>query len=122
MNFVELLNAYLAEQSLERTRGYVARGRPLAGLSIEALGVRWVETYRAARVLEEEDREGELLDLRSEFNLRGVGPPLHLLTAEMALFRQRFRQRCEGEIDEVGVEQAEAKFADFQARLQRPKN
>ena len=86
MNFVELTHAYLVELCLERTRDYAARARPLAGLSIEMLSVRWVETYRAVQVLGEEDPEGELLDLRSEFDLRRIEPPLHLVAVELSLF------------------------------------
>ena len=123
MNFVELSQAYLVELCLERTRDYAARGRPLAGLSIETLCARWVETYRAVRVLEEEDREGELLDLRSEFDLRCTEPPQHLLAAERGLFTERFQRRLrEGPIDWAAVEQTEARLADLHARLQSPKN
>jgi hypothetical protein len=123
MNFVQLTQAYLAELCLERTRDYAVRGRPLAGLSVETLSIRWVETYRAVQVLEDEGREGELLDLRSEFDLRGIEPPLHLVAAELNLFTERFqRQLREGETDWAAVEQTEASLADLYARLQSPKN
>ena len=123
MNFVELTHAYLAELCLERTRDYAARGRPLSGLPVEMLSARWVETYRAVQVLEEEDREGELLDLRSEFDLRRIEPPLHLVAAELSLFKERFQRRLrEGATDRAAVEQIEARLADLHARLQSPKN
>ena len=123
MNFVELTHAYLVELCLERTRDYAARGRPLSGLPVEMLSARWVETYRAAWVLEEEDREGELLDLRSEFDLRRIEPPLHLVAAELSLFKERFQRRLrEGATDRAAVDQIEARLADLHARLQSPKN
>jgi len=75
------------------------------------------------QVLEEEDREGELLDLRSEFDLRRIEPPLHLVAAELSLFKERFQRRLrEGATDRAAVEQIEARLADLHARLQSPKN
>jgi hypothetical protein len=108
---------------LERTRDYVARGRALAGLSVDTLNDRWVEMYRIVHALEDEDREGELLDLRSEFDLRGIEPPLHLVGAEAALAAERLRRRVrENGADVDGAEQLEEKLADLYQRLQGPKN
>jgi hypothetical protein len=123
MNFLELTEAYIADRRMEHIRDYAVRGRPLAGLSAESLTARWVETYRAVNALEDEDREGELIDLRSEFDLRGIEPPMHLVAAESALVGERLkRQVSEGAADPVEVEQTEAKLADLYARLQGPKN
>jgi hypothetical protein len=123
MTLAELIEAYVAEQRLERMRDYVTRGRPLARIDAESLSSRWVETYRAARALEDERREGELLDLRSEFDLRGIEPPMHLVAAECALFKERFqRQVRERPIDPAAIELTETKLTDLYTRLRAPKN
>ena len=123
MTFLELTEAYVAELSLERIRDYAARGRPLADLSVETLNGRWVEMYRIVHALEDEDREGELLDVRSEFDLRGIEPPLHLVAAESALACERLRRRVrEDPFDADRVEQLEEKLADLYERLQGPMN
>ena|SRR5947209_6744441 len=123
MNFLELSKAYFAELNLEHIRDYAVRGRAFAGLSVESLGARWVELYRIVHALEDEDREGELRDLRSEFDLRGIEPPMHLLAAESALARERFQRRLrEDATDWAAIEQTEAELADLYARLQGPMN
>ena len=124
MTFPELIEAYAIEKSVERTRDYMARGRPLSGLSGEMLRWRWVGTYRAVHgPQEDERREGELLDLRSEFDLRGVKPPMHLVAAEVALLTERFKQKVRDcPASPAEVDKLEAELADLCARLKGPKN
>jgi hypothetical protein len=64
-----------AEQRvLARIRGYLARGRLLAGLPAEALNAHCHEVYRA-RLANEDVCEETVMDLRTEFDLRGMDPP-----------------------------------------------
>src|SRR4051794_7625684 len=123
MTFLELSQAYLAELHLEHIRDYAARGRPFAAVSVEQLSARWLEMHRIVRALADEGREGELIDLRSEFDLRDIEPPMHLVAAETALARERLLRRIRECVpDPAEVEQTEAELLDFYARLHGPKH
>src|SRR5437868_14059205 len=74
----DLVSAWLADGQLERSRRYLEQGRRFADWTTDALNATWVVTYRAARgVPEDAGREDELGDLRCEFDLRGIKPPMH---------------------------------------------
>jgi hypothetical protein len=123
MKLVQLIEAYIAEQGTERLRDYLARGRSLVGVPDQALADRWVEVYRAVMALEDLRREEELMDLRSEFHLRGSEPPIHLVAAEAAILIERFRRQIrETKIDLKEIERVEAQLEDLQERLARPKH
>jgi hypothetical protein len=123
MNLEDLVEAYVAEQRIDRLRDYVARGRPLAGLSEQTLSTQWVELYRAVKALEQEHRHSELTDLRSEYDLRGVEPPMHLVSEQAAIFTERFnRQSREFQPAPGEMERFEEKLAELQERLGQPKN
>ena len=122
-SLVRLAAAFLAEKRTERLLDYMVRGRPLAGVGDPALGTQWVVVYRAVMAAGDQRRETELMDLRSEFDLRGREPPMHLLSAEAATFTERFlRQVLESEPDPEGSERMDAMLDDLQERLSRPKH
>src|SRR4051794_23629205 len=119
----ERIEADIVEKGLDRIRDYVVGGRSLAGLAAEELSERWVEAYRTARALGDERRESEFMDLRCEFDLRGIEPPMHLVAAESAMVKQRLERLVrEAPIDVASVERAEAELAELYERLQAPKN
>jgi hypothetical protein len=123
MNFVDLINASLAEQIVERLREYVVRGRPFANLSEQALGGQWVELYRAVMALEDDRREGELMDLRSEFDLRGIEPPMHLVEAEAAICITRFKRLVhENRTTPKDIQRFDDELEELRERLSRPKH
>jgi hypothetical protein len=59
---------------LARICGYLARGRLFAGLPAEALNAHCLEVYRAL-MADEDVSEEVVMDLRTEFDLRGMNPP-----------------------------------------------
>ena len=123
MDLSDLINAYIAESQMERLRGYLERGRKLADLPTEALNAAWVDTYRAARGRERASRENELQNLRCEFDLRGIEPPMHLVAAEAERFKKRFeRQIRESKIDPDAVEKMEEELERLRGRLEAPKH
>jgi hypothetical protein len=80
LRIVQSIERRAEEQTLKRIRGYLARGRPLAGLPAESLDVNWIETHKT----NDEHRAAELLDLRCEFDLRGLDPPTPPASTEAA--------------------------------------
>jgi HAMP domain-containing protein len=123
MDLTDLINAYIAESQMERLRGYLERGRKLADLPTEALNAAWVDLYRATRGRERASRENELQDLSSEFELRGIEPPMHLVAAEAEQFKKRFeRQIRESKIDRDAVAKMEEELERLRGRLEAPKH
>lgn len=82
LDFVRHIQADAEARTLARIRDYLARGRPLAGMPDESLEVNWVEATRASRTPEGARSKAELLDLRCEFDLRGLRSPWHLVAAD----------------------------------------
>jgi len=123
MNFVELIKASVAEHIVERLREYVVRGRPFADLSEQALGAQWVEVYCAVMALEDDRRDGELTDLRSEYDLRGIEPPMHLVGAEAAICIARFKRLVhEIRMTPKEMERFDDELEELRERLNRPKH
>ena len=115
---VRRMTTYVEERTLTRIRGYLGRGRLLAGLPVESLRAQWIDTYLAVRVLEDEDRDDELRDLETEFDLRGLVPPFSLVVAEAARFRERFQKEWRNrKPDPVVLERTERELDDLCDRL-----
>jgi len=112
------LVAHAEQQILSRIRDYLGRGRPLAGMPAQSLEAQWIAAYLDVHALEYADREEELRDLGTEFDLRGLTPPWALVTPELARFNERFgkalRQRKR---DPSLVERAEAELESISDRL-----
>jgi hypothetical protein len=114
LRVVQRIAAEAISQTLARVRGYLGRGRLLAGLPVQSLRAQWIEAHLAVRVLRAAHREQELRDLETEFDLRGLAPPYPLVAADAARFRERFEtewrkrkpdpvvlERTEQELDEL---------------------
>lgn len=91
----KLVRGVMAEaevQLLRRIRDYLARGRPLATLPLQALRAQWIDAYLAVLVREDDSRAQEFTDLRTEFDLRGIETPARRVQPEATRFDQRFRK------------------------------
>jgi hypothetical protein len=71
----DLLDAWLANQQLERLQNYLQRGRPLADASLEELRTRWIGLMRAWAESPNQVAHGEREDIEAEMQLRKVPPP-----------------------------------------------
>lgn len=114
LRVVQRIAAEAISQTLARIRGYLGRGRLLAGLPAQSLRAQWIDVYLAVRVLDAAHREQELRDLETEFDLRGLAPPYPLVATDAARLRERFEtewrkrtpdpvvlERTEKELDEL---------------------
>jgi hypothetical protein len=110
--------ARIEAQVLARIRDYLACGRPLAGLPEQSLVAQWIDAYFAVRACEDEERAEELRDLGTEFDLRGLRPPLHLVWADAKRFNQRFQKEWrKRKPDWAAIEQIETELRTLSDRL-----
>ena len=83
----DLVDAWVANQRLERLEGYIKRGRPLANLSLEELRARWINAIRDwASSLSNFDHE-EREDIEAEMKLRKIDPPFDLVVDQLNAIR-----------------------------------
>jgi len=109
---------YVEEQTLDRIRGYLGRGRPLAGIPAQTLSAQWIAAYLEVHGLEDDSRADELRDLGTEFDLRGLKPPRHLVLPEVTRFKERFQKTLRTRTpDPVLVERAEGELEAVCDRL-----
>lgn len=116
--YLRVIAAEAISQTVARIRGYLGRGRLLAGVPAQSLRAQWIDAHLAVRVLKEADREQELRDLETEFDLRGLAPPYPLVAAEAARFRERFETEWrKRKPDPVVLERTKRELDDFCDRL-----
>ena len=72
---VERIEFRAEARLLTRTRDYLDRGRPLAGLPAEELNAQFAGFHRAA-MADEDVRDDDVTDLCTEIELRGIKPPM----------------------------------------------
>src|SRR3954471_17498596 len=94
----EVARALLNESAMDETQSYLQRGRPYAGLDIEALNKTWLAALRA--FLNNPENQQAYKDADAEFALRKLEPPYAEAKAEI----------------EALVTKAKAIVADPQAR------
>ena len=123
MDVEQLAEAYLAEKSIERTRRYEADGRRFEFNTADALEAHFVKTYHELVLLDDDRSWDEVMDLQSEFELRRLKTPMHLVAADFALFKARLEQlQCSGPPDPVALQDVRAELAELRERLGRPKH
>jgi hypothetical protein len=121
----QLIQAYIVEQEIERTRRYLIDGREFADYSDEALTEHFIWTFRDVAATGPGNAFGwsRLLDLKCEFDLRRTKLPLHAVAAEYARYREHLERRWrEGRHDPAACEHCRAELAELRERLSRPKN
>jgi hypothetical protein len=106
------------EKTVGRIRDYLGRGRPLAGLPAQSLEAQWIAAYLEVHGLDDDSRAEELRDLETEFDLRGLAPPMPLVAPELARFRERFQKTLRRRKPDPGaLERAEAELEAVADRL-----
>jgi len=121
----ELIQAHYVETTIERTRRYLLDGRRFAETSEDGLGALWVDTFLAFAVTDFVVGRflDTLLDLKCEFHLRRLEPPMGAVSAEHARYRKHLQRRWrETRHDPAACEHCRAELADLRQRLALPKN
>lgn len=112
------VDAVLAQQDMEETRSYLARGRRLAALGIEELEREWIAAFAAVCADGDRSRWTDLADLGAELGLRQRNKPLHLVRpGVMAIVQQRVRESWQEGRGPVG--EAVGRILD---EMEKPKN
>ncbi len=93
MDDPDVVEAWLANQALERLQDYLKRGRSLAAAQLETLNSRWVYLMRSwAEDVRGKADHREREDIEAELQLRKVEPPFDLVKGAMATLRQKSKQ------------------------------
>jgi hypothetical protein len=119
----QLAEAYIAEKNIERTQSYVLKGRRFEFYAQDVLEAHFCKTYRDIVLLDDDRSWDEVMDLQSEFELRHLKAPMHLVAADFALFKARLeRLQRVGPRDPVAWRDIRAELIDLRERLGRPKH
>jgi hypothetical protein len=128
MSDPDIVEAWLANQALERLQDYLKRGRSLAATPLGTLNGRWVYLMRTWG----EDVRGkadhrEREDIEAELQLRKVKPPFDLVKDAMAVLRQKSKEamaELERDPERLAREERDLaeKIASFEATTKGPTN
>jgi hypothetical protein len=118
-----LAEAYIAEKAMERTRRYVLNGRRFEFYTQDGLEAHFCKMYRELVLHDDDRRWDDVMDLQSEFDLRRMNAPMHLVAADLALFKARLeRLQAVGPRDAVAWHEVRDELIDLRERLSRPKH
>jgi len=123
LSVTQLAEAYIAEKRMEHTHRYLVEGRKFIDRTDDDLADLFVATYRELVLLDDERRWDAIVDLRCEFDLRGLEVPLHRLAPEFALIKERFQQLQRAHLRDAAASlEVRDELEDLSDRLARPKN
>lgn len=96
-----VVTAFLENEDMNATEGYLARGRRFASLTVDHLREEWAEAYRQTFAVGGSSDAETFDDLRAELRLRRLEEPMELVEAESAAMRERIaadyaRAKAEG--------------------------
>ena len=123
----DLLDAWLANQQLERLQNYLQRGRLLANASLEELRARWIGLMRAWAESPSQVVHGEREDIEAEMQLRNVPPPSDGATGAIEKLNRKSKEAMDELLrDPIRFREMEDDLAEqieqFKAAAQGTKN
>jgi hypothetical protein len=86
-----IVDAWLANQQLERLADYLKRGRPFASSPIDELRTRWVMLMNGWARSPADFDHSEREDIEAELQVREVGPPIELAEDAIETLRRKSR-------------------------------
>ena len=111
-----IVNGFLQHKSVERTQGYLARGRRFAKLDFGQLNEDWINAVRGWLAHKDRTNERMMDDLVAELRLRGLEPPYGAVEQE---FADRSAQTKETERKKV-LSAVAREIGEFMREKQRP--
>jgi hypothetical protein len=112
--FEALSEAMLQSELMDELSSYLQRGQRFASLTLKELHGRWASAFKQFAAEEHGPHVRDMDDAGAEIRHRGLRLPVHLVSEEFELIRERIRREGPDELDE--------KIDDFFEQLKKPKN
>ena len=86
------VRGWLQSQQIEHSAGYLRRGRRFESLSLDDLTAQWAATFKDPHLyLRSREHRSLTADYMSEFSLRKVEPPIHVVKDGFAKIQKAIR-------------------------------
>ena len=110
----EASEAMMQSDLMDELSSYLQRGQRFASLTLKELHGRWASAFKQFAAEEHGPHVRGMDDAGAEIRHRGLRLPVHLVSGEFELMRERIRREGPDELDE--------KIDDFFEQLKKPKN
>jgi hypothetical protein len=110
----EASEAMMQSDLMDELSSYLQRGQRFASLTLKELHGRWASAFKQFAAEEHGPHVRDMDDAGAEIRHRGLRLPVHLVSGEFELMRERIRREGPDELDE--------KIDDFFEQLKKPKN
>ena len=110
----EASEAMMQSDLMDELSSYLQRGQRFASLTLKELHGRWASAFKQFAAEEHGPHVRDMDDAGAEIRHRGLRLPVHLVSEEFELIRERIRREGPDELDE--------KIDDFFEQLKKPKN
>jgi hypothetical protein len=110
----EASEAMMQSDLMDELSSYLQRGQRFASLTLKELHGRWASAFKQFTAEEHGPHVRDMDDAGAEIRHRGLRLPVHLVSGEFELMRERIRREGPDELDE--------KIDDFFEQLKKPKN
>jgi hypothetical protein len=110
----EASEAMMQSDLMDELSSYLQRGQRFASLTLKELHGRWASAFKQFVAEEHGPHVRDMDDAGAEIRHRGLRLPVHLVSGEFELMRERIRREGPDELDE--------KIDDFFEQLKKPKN
>jgi hypothetical protein len=110
----EASEAMMQSDLMDELSSYLQRGQRFASLTLKELHGRWASAFKQFAAEEHGPHVRDMDDAGAEIRHRGLRLPVHLVSGEFELMRERIRREGPDELHE--------KIDDFLEQLKKPKN
>src|SRR5689334_12557309 len=91
------VRGWLQSQEIDHTAEYLRRGRQFDSLSLDDLTAQWAATFKDPDLyMRSREHRSLTADYMSEFSLRKVEPPIHVVKDDFAKIQKAVRNMMRG--------------------------